>query len=174
MAERYPDVTTEVRGIRGSTRSLTEIYLLGSTKELPTAPFEEFPGVEKVVRVRERYRSIGRHGDDVESLGFEYGGLRFSQDSFHVFPGLCAVDSRENVEKTFKILAEHGVETARAGAYKPRTSPYDFQGHGAECLPYVFELAGKYGIKLIAMEIPARVTSRRFARRSTLPATPPA
>jgi 3-deoxy-7-phosphoheptulonate synthase len=39
------------------------------------------------------------------------------------------------------------------GAYKPRTSPYSFQGHGAKCLPFVFELAGKYGIKVIAMEI---------------------
>jgi len=39
------------------------------------------------------------------------------------------------------------------GAYKPRTSPYSFQGHGKECLPYVFELAGKYGIKVIAMEV---------------------
>jgi 3-deoxy-7-phosphoheptulonate synthase len=39
------------------------------------------------------------------------------------------------------------------GAYKPRTSPYSFQGHGKNCLPFVFELAGKYGIKVIAMEI---------------------
>jgi 3-deoxy-7-phosphoheptulonate synthase len=39
------------------------------------------------------------------------------------------------------------------GAYKPRTSPYSFQGHGRDCLPFVFELAGKYGIKIIAMEI---------------------
>jgi 3-deoxy-7-phosphoheptulonate synthase len=39
------------------------------------------------------------------------------------------------------------------GAYKPRTNPYAFQGHGKACLPYVFELAGKYGIKVIAMEV---------------------
>jgi len=39
------------------------------------------------------------------------------------------------------------------GAYKPRTSPYSFQGHGADCLPYVFELAGKHGIRVIAMEV---------------------
>jgi 3-deoxy-7-phosphoheptulonate synthase len=45
------------------------------------------------------------------------------------------------------------VTTARAGAYKPRTSPYDFQGHGAACLPYVFELAGKHGVRIVAMEV---------------------
>jgi 3-deoxy-7-phosphoheptulonate synthase len=45
------------------------------------------------------------------------------------------------------------VVTTRAGAYKPRTSPYDFQGHGKECLPYLFELAGKYGIRVVSMEV---------------------
>jgi 3-deoxy-7-phosphoheptulonate synthase len=53
----------------------------------------------------------------------------------------------------FRALREFGIQTTRAGAYKPRTSPYDFQGYGKACLPYVFELAGKYDIKVIAMEI---------------------
>ena len=153
MAERYPGVSTEVRGIRGTTRSVTEIYLLGSTGTVPEAPFEAFPAVEKVVRIRERYRAIGRHEGQAEGLGFEYNGIRFSQDSFHVFAGLCAVDTRDNVERMFRGLKRAGVQTTRAGAYKPRTSPYDFQGHGKECLPYVFELAGKYDVKVIAMEI---------------------
>jgi 3-deoxy-7-phosphoheptulonate synthase len=51
------------------------------------------------------------------------------------------------------VLRQLGIQTTRAGAYKPRTSPYDFQGHGKECLPWVFELAGKYDIKVIAMEV---------------------
>jgi 3-deoxy-7-phosphoheptulonate synthase len=86
-------------------------------------------------------------------VGFEYNGVNISQDTFHVFPGVCAVDTRQNLETMFKALADHEITTARAGAYKPRTSPYDFQGHGAECLPFVFELGGKYGIRIIAMEI---------------------
>ena len=53
----------------------------------------------------------------------------------------------------FRALQEHGIVTTRAGVYKPRTSPYDFQGLGADCLPCVFELAGKYGIRIIAMEV---------------------
>src|ERR671939_324938 len=52
-----------------------------------------------------------------------------------------------------RALQEHGQVCTRMGAYKPRTSPYSFQGHGKSCLPYVFELAGKYGIKVIAMEV---------------------
>jgi 3-deoxy-7-phosphoheptulonate synthase len=152
-AERYPNVRAEVRKIQGATRVLTEVYLLGSTATIPQESFEEFQAVEKVIRIRERYRAIGRHEGQAEALGFEYQGLQFSQDTFHVFPGLCAVDSRENTEAMFRALAEQGIVTTRAGAYKPRTSPYDFQGHGKACLPYVFELAGKHGIKVISMEV---------------------
>ena len=152
LAERYPDVHAEVRKIQGATRVLTEIYLLGSTAQIPQEPFDEFPAVEKTIRIRERYRAIGRH-DGAEAFGFTYNGVRFGQDTFHVFPGLCAVDSRENVEAMFRALKSAGIQTTRAGAYKPRTSPYDFQGHGKACLPFIFELAGTYGLKVIAMEI---------------------
>ncbi len=153
LAESYPDVRTEFHRIQGATRSVTEVYLLGHTGVIPTEPFEEFACVEKVVRVTEKFRAIGRHGGDLDAVGFEYNGVQISQDNFHPFPGLCAVDTKENVDAMFRALAEHGVKTTRAGAYKPRTSPYDFQGHGAGCLPYVFELAGKHGIRIIAMEV---------------------
>jgi len=152
-AQRFPNVRAEVRKIQGATRVLTEVYLLGSTTSVPVEPFEEFPAVEKVIRIRERYRAIGRHEGQVEAFGFTYNGVRFSQDEFLIFPGLCAVDTRENTEAMFKALKEAGIVTTRAGAYKPRTSPYDFQGHGKKCLPYVFELAGKYGLRVIAMEV---------------------
>jgi len=153
LAESFPGVATRVHVVQGATRSLTEIYLLGATHAVPTTPFEEFEAVEKVVRITEKFRAIGRHGGQLESLGFEYNGVTFSQDTLHVFPGLCAVDHPRSVEATFRALAELGIVTSRAGAYKPRTSPYDFQGHGAACLPYLFELAGKYGIRVIAMEV---------------------
>ena len=52
-----------------------------------------------------------------------------------------------------QALRDNGQQCTRMGAYKPRTNPYSFQGHGRDCLPYVFELAGKYDIKVIAMEI---------------------
>jgi 3-deoxy-7-phosphoheptulonate synthase len=153
LAERYPGVHAEVRKIEGATRVLTEVYLLGSTASIPQEPFDEFPAVEKVIRIRERYRSIGRHAGQAAAIGFEYNGVRFGQDDFVIFPGLCAVDTREHTEAMFRALKGVGIRTARAGAYKPRTSPYDFQGHGKACLPYVFELAGKYGIRVVAMEI---------------------
>jgi 3-deoxy-7-phosphoheptulonate synthase len=153
FAQTFPGVKTELHQIQGATRSLSELYLLGSTGVIPTAPFEEFACVEKVVRITEKFRAIGRHDGGLDAMGFEYNGIHISQDTLHVFPGLCAVDSRENLDEMFRLLGENGIQTARAGAYKPRTSPYDFQGLGANCLPIVFELAGKYGIRIVAMEV---------------------
>jgi len=153
LARSFPGVSPQVHAVRGATRTLVEVHLHGPTGVLPTAPFEEFASVERVVRITERFRSIGRHGGGLEAVGFEYNGVHVSQDTLHVFAGLCAVDSRENLDRTFALLRECGLVTARAGAYKPRTSPYDFQGLGAACLPMVFELAGRHGIRIVAMEV---------------------
>jgi 3-deoxy-7-phosphoheptulonate synthase len=103
--------------------------------------------------VSEEYRVIGRHRDDERPTHFDYQGVRFGQDTLNVFAGLCAVDTREHVELMMRALRDAGQVCTRMGAYKPRTSPYSFQGHGRECLPFVFELAGKYGVKVIAMEV---------------------
>jgi 3-deoxy-7-phosphoheptulonate synthase len=153
LAESYPGITTRLHRIQGATRSVTEVYLLGATGVVPSAPFEEFESVEKVVRVTQSFRAIGRHDGGLEAVGFEYNGVHMSQDTFHVFAGVCAVDEPANLDATFAALKELGIVTTRAGAYKPRTSPYDFQGLGASCLPWVFERAGRYGIRIVAMEV---------------------
>jgi 3-deoxy-7-phosphoheptulonate synthase len=153
LASRYPGVTAKVHEVSGATRSLIEIYLIGPTTTIPTEPFEELEGVERVVRVSEKYRILGRHKGQVEAVGFQYQGLTFDQETLHVVPGLCAVDTVEHVDLMFRALARFGIATARMGAYKPRTSPYDFQGLGKSCLPWVFESAGEHGIRVVAMEI---------------------
>jgi 3-deoxy-7-phosphoheptulonate synthase len=152
--ERLPGIQFRVHREVGSEVTLTEIYLIGNTGALTVDQMQVLPSVAKVVRVSEAYRVLGRHkqGDDRPS-SFDYNGVHFGQDSLHVCAGLCAVDSAESVEAMMKALAAHGQVCTRMGAYKPRTSPYAFQGFGAKCLPYVFELAGKYGIKVIAMEV---------------------
>jgi 3-deoxy-7-phosphoheptulonate synthase len=98
-------------------------------------------------------RILGRHQADEHDTNFSYNGVIFSQHNLHTFAGLNAVDTREFVEQTFACLRDNGQVCARMGAYKPRSSPYSFQGMGQECLPWVFELAGKYGIKIISMEV---------------------
>ena len=101
----------------------------------------------------EEFRILGRRPGAEDSIRFEYRGVTFDQDCFHVVAGLNAVDTREYTEQTFRALQAAGQVCARMGAYKPRTSPYSFQGYGKQCLPYVFELAGKYGVRVISMEV---------------------
>lgn len=148
-----PGIETRVHVVRGALKTLTEVYLIGNTKALSAEDISLLPGVDRVVRVSEEYRILGRHSDEQRVTGFEYNGVEFSQDNLHVFAGLCAVDTPEHVKEMVEALARHGQTCTRMGAYKPRTNPYSFQGHGKGCLPWVFEIAGKNGIKVIAMEI---------------------
>jgi 3-deoxy-7-phosphoheptulonate synthase len=150
---RLPNIQLRVHHEQGVERALTEIYLIGNTASVSVDEMKSLPGVERVVRVSEEYRVIGRHKGDDRAAHFEYQGVRFGQDTLNVFAGLCAVDTLESVRTMMRHLREHGQVCTRMGAYKPRTSPYSFQGHGRKCLPFVFELAGEYGIKVIAMEI---------------------
>lgn len=150
---RLGGIRYRVHEERGTLQTLTEVYLIGDTSALRTEEMSALPGVERVVRVSREYRVLGRHKEDQRATYFEYNGVRFGQDNLNVLPGLCAVDTREHVESMMRACQQYGLVCTRMGAYKPRTSPYSFQGHGKACLPYVFELAGKYGIKVVAMEV---------------------
>ena len=151
--ENFPGLNIRMMELQGETRTVREIHLIGPTHNVPEEIIAAMPGIERVVRVSTKYRQIGRHDVNFVPVGFTYNGITFNQDTLSIFAGPCAVDTPEYVEAIFKILKDLGIQTSRMGAYKPRTSPYDFQGHGAKCLPWVFELAGKYDIKIIAMEV---------------------
>ncbi|MDA8094995.1 MAG: 3-deoxy-7-phosphoheptulonate synthase [Betaproteobacteria bacterium] len=167
--QHLPDIQTRIHHEQGAEQRLTEIYLIGRTAALSLDYMKGLPGVERVVRVSEEYRVLGRHQDDERPTSFDYNGVHFGQDSLHVFAGLCAVDTREHVEKMMRALRDQGQVCTRMGAYKPRTNPYSFQGHGKACLPYVFELAGHYGIRVVAMEVTheSHVDEIREALRET-------
>lgn len=151
--QRLPGVTAREHVVHGQQQELREIYLIGDTLGLDLDDMSALPAVDRAVRISEEYRILGRHQDQHRVAGFRYNGVEFSQDQLQIFAGLCAVDNRANVETMMRALKEHGLQCTRMGAYKPRTNPYSFQGHGADCLPLVFELAGKYDIRVIAMEI---------------------
>ena len=148
-----PNIKTRLHQVVGEQQVLSEVYLIGETAALTLDAMKALPCVERVVRVSEEYRILGRHKDDRRPTSFTYNGVQFGQEALVVFAGLCAVDTPAHVEQMMAALREHGQVCTRMGAYKPRTNPYSFQGHGKACLSYVFELAGKYGIKVIAMEV---------------------
>lgn len=151
--QNLTNIEYRIHKVQGAEQVLTEIYLIGSTSALSLEEMRAFQAVDHVVRISQEYKVLGRHKGDNRPSHFTYNGVEFSQNNLNVFAGLCAVDSPESVETMMKALKSYGQVCTRMGAYKPRTSAYSFQGHGKNCLPYVFELAGKYGIKVIAMEV---------------------
>ena len=150
---KLPNIRLQRHSVLGQQQHLTEIYLVGDTSKIHREEIESLPAVERAIRISDEFRILGRHHDNHRITGFNYNGIHFDQDSLHIFAGLCAVDNPKNVEIMMKALQERRLQCTRMGAYKPRTNPYSFQGHGKACLPYVFELAGKYDIKVIAMEV---------------------
>jgi 3-deoxy-7-phosphoheptulonate synthase len=153
IVARHRNVGLRPYQFAGDAHQFTELHVIGATAEIPTEPFEDVAGVLRVIRVSARYRLIGRHDKSTPTAEFTYNGVTFGDRQVHVFAGLCAVDNPRNVDDTMAALAANGLVTTRMGAYKPRTSPYDFQGLGKDCLPWVFESAGRHGIRVIAMEV---------------------
>jgi 3-deoxy-7-phosphoheptulonate synthase len=152
-ASRYEGLEPKTYTFEGDESVAIEVHLIGNTTKVSKEDFAAIPGVRQVVRVSEKYRVIGRHGRTDAKVGFQYNGVAFDGSDVVLCAGLCAVDTPEHVDLMMEAVAKQGLTTTRMGAYKPRTSPYDFQGLGAECLPWVFESAGRHGIKVVAMEV---------------------
>lgn len=147
-----PNINVQVSKINSGEHTIYQALLEGSTQGISTENIASLPGVLEVIPLESELKLIGKKAS-LQGFEFNYNGVDFSQRSLNLFLGLCAVDNQQNVEHTFKVLSKFGLDCARMGVYKPRTSPYYFQGLGKECLNYVFELAGKYNIKVIAMEV---------------------
>ena len=107
-----------------------------------------------------------RHKDDQRPTHFEYNGVRFGQDTLNVFAGLCAVDNRKHVEIMIKAVHDNGQVCTRMGAYKPRTSPYAFQGHGKAACRMCSNWQ-KIRIKVIGTEITHESHLMRSRRHCT-------
>lgn len=109
---------------------------------------ESLYGVEKVLHVMQPYKLAAKEtnpaGTKIKIDNLEIGGKEFV-----VMAGPCSVESKIQVEKTAKSVKEAGAKILRGGAFKPRTSPYSFQGLGEEGLKILREVANAYGMKII-------------------------
>ncbi len=131
---------------KGKERTI--LGAIGDERVLQNQPLEVFPGVEKVLPVLKPYKLVSRefHPDNtiIEIDGVEIGGKRI-----HVVAGPCAVESEELLIKIAQEVREGGATLLRGGAYKPRTSPYSFQGLGSKGLKYLSEARGKSGLLIV-------------------------
>lgn len=125
----------------------TVIGVIGRSEVSPEY-FEALKGVEKVVRILSPYKLASREfkGEDtvIRINGLEIGGKQIV-----IMAGPCAVESREQIYEIAFTLKEMGVKILRGGAYKPRTSPYSFQGLKEKGLEFLYDVKKDTGLAIV-------------------------
>ena len=135
---RSTGVTHTVLGAVGSPRQVVD----------PTA-LELLPGVREVVKISEPYKLVGRTFKAADTV-VELGGVKVGGPEVIVMAGPCSVETREQVGTVARAVVSAGARVLRGGAFKPRTSPYSFQGHGEEALRWMREVADELGLAIVS------------------------
>ena len=128
---------------------------VGARTDFDTRNLEVLSGVEHVHRISAPYKLAGRSWRPDGTIIEFRNGLRIGGDEVVVMAGPCSVESREQIFKSAEQVAAAGARVLRGGAFKPRSSPYSFQGHGIEGLKLLREAADKHNLLVISevMEI---------------------
>jgi 3-deoxy-7-phosphoheptulonate synthase len=129
--------------------SRTAIGITGNDKPVDITRFEILPGVAEAIRVTKPYKLVTldlRPEKSVISVG---GDAQIGGDELAVIAGPCAVESREQVFAVAEAVKRSGARFFRGGAFKPRTSPYAFQGLGEEGLKLLAEVREAFGLKVV-------------------------
>jgi 3-deoxy-7-phosphoheptulonate synthase len=130
----------------GATR--TAIGITGNTGAVDKSLFEVLPGVEEAIRVTKPYKLASREMKREDTVITLKQGV-IGPKTFVVVAGPCSVESEAVMMKTAEFLVSRGVKFLRAGAFKPRTSPYAFQGMGLEGLKVLAKAREKTGIGIV-------------------------
>ena len=129
-------------------RFVTIIGVVGDKKLLQDVPLEAMSGVEKVVAITSGYKLASRQFKPENSV-IDVDGVQIGGNKLVVMAGPCAVESREQLLESAAIVKQAGATFLRGGAYKPRTSPYSFQGLEEQGLKFLAEAREVTGLKIV-------------------------
>jgi 3-deoxy-7-phosphoheptulonate synthase len=130
----------------------TAVCVLGNKGPVDPSPFETLPGVKECIRVTKPYKLVSRETHPANSV-VEINGVSFGGPGFPVIAGPCSVESRDQLLRTAEHLARRGVKFLRGGAFKPRTSPYSFQGMAEKGLELLAEARQQFGLAIVTEAI---------------------
>ena len=122
---------------------------VGPEDDLDPTELELLDGVKEARRIASPYKLAGRHFRPSGTV-VHVGGLEIGGNAVVVMAGPCSVENREQIERSAELVAAAGVRVLRGGAFKPRTSPYSFQGLGKEGLRMLREAADRHGLLVIS------------------------
>jgi len=127
----------------------TIIGAVGESHSIPTSVFETLPGVLVVQRISKPYKLASRQFHPENSV-FSLDGFTIGDAEIPIIAGPCSVESRTQIIETAQAVKESGANALRGGVFKPRTSPYAFQGLGEEGLEYLAEAREITGLPVVA------------------------
>jgi 3-deoxy-7-phosphoheptulonate synthase len=151
--EQVEEVLEAIRGLGfkphpmpGETR--TAIGITGNQGAIDPGHFEILAGVAEAIRVSKPYKLVGRDLKQDDTV-VRVGGAEIGGAEPAIIAGPCAVESRQQTMEIAEIIASCGVQFFRGGAFKPRSSPYSFQGLGEEGLKILAEVRERFGMRIV-------------------------
>jgi len=158
-AEELEAVVRTVQGAGGSafvSRGVhrTIVGLVGDVEQFETLNLRALPGVSDVVRISVPYKLVSRENHPVTST-VTVGGVPIGPATFTLIAGPCAVETPEQTLASAQMAKAAGAALLRGGAYKPRTSPYAFQGLGEKGLQILAEVRDEVGLPIVTEVVDA-------------------
>ncbi|HEV7219238.1 MAG TPA: 3-deoxy-7-phosphoheptulonate synthase [Terriglobales bacterium] len=148
VCEKIEALGYRAHSIPGAER--TAIGITGNQGEIETGTLDEMAGVQEVIRVTKPYKLVSRDfRQDNTIISFPGTDATVGGRSLAIFAGPCAIESREQAFAVAERVHRAGAQFFRGGAYKPRTSPYSFQGMGEAGLRIMAEVRDKFGMKIV-------------------------
>lgn len=139
-----------------SSENVIIFGIIGDTKHLSASDLEAFNGVYQVTRVQVPYKLASRQFKKEDTLVHIKDDIYIGEGHFEVIAGTCSVETSAITEKVAKSLVSNNVKILRGGAFKPRTSPYSFQGLGVEGLKILNQVKNKYNLVVVSEIIDER------------------
>ncbi len=152
VCDRIESLGYRAHAIPGEQR--TAIGITGNKGMVEAATLEEMAGVQEVIRVSKPYKLVSRdvkHENTV--ITFAGSSATIGGENIAVIAGPCAVETREQAFAVAERVARTGAQFFRGGAYKPRTSPYSFQGLGLNGLKILAEIREHFGLRIVTEAI---------------------
>jgi 3-deoxy-7-phosphoheptulonate synthase len=131
----------------GKERSI--IGVIGEEDKARLQPFEAYPGVESVMPIQKPFKFVSREFKKENTIVKIAPGVEVGGEKIVVMAGPCTVENHDRLLRIAKEVKKAGAKVLRGGAFKPRTSPYSFQGLGEQGMKYLFEAKKELGLPVI-------------------------
>ncbi len=142
----FENLGMEIKDISG--REYGVLGIVGDTSKLSVRDMEALEGVEKVTRIQEPFKKANRKMQE-ECTIIDVNGIKIGGGNFTIMSGPCSVESRDQILEVARSVKKSGAQIMRGGAYKPRTSPYAFQGMELEGLELLKEAREETGMPIV-------------------------